>query len=135
MKWMLDTDTCIAIIKRQPPNALKKLRGKSIGQVGLSSVTLGELAYGAAKSVRPQAAAAALTEFLLALEVAPFDADAAHTYGRVRARLAQQGTPIGPLDMIIGAHALVLDVILVTHNTREFARIEGLRVEDWLIAQ
>ncbi len=55
MKWMLDTDTCIAIIKRQPPSALKKLRGKSIGQVGLSSMTLGELAYGAAKSVRPQA--------------------------------------------------------------------------------
>jgi tRNA(fMet)-specific endonuclease VapC len=132
MKWMLDTDTCIAIIKRQPPNALKKLRGKSIGQVGLSSMTLGELAYGAAKSGRPQAAAAALTEFLLALEVAPFDADAAHTYGRVRARLAQLGTPIGPLDTIIGAHALTVDAILVTHNTREFARIEGLRVEDWL---
>jgi tRNA(fMet)-specific endonuclease VapC len=132
MKWMLDTDTCIAIIKRQPPNALKKLRGKSIGQVGLSSMTVGELAYGAAKSARPQAANAALTEFLLALEVAPFDAEAAHTYGRVRARLAQRGTPIGPLDTIIGAHALTLDAVLVTRNTREFARIEGLRVEDWI---
>src|SRR6266702_701606 len=110
MKWMLDTDTCIAIIKQQPPSALKKLRGKSIGQVGLSCMTLGELAYGAGKSARPQAA------------------DAALTYGRVRARLAQQGRPIGALDTIIGAHALALDVTLVTTNTREFARIEGLRV-------
>ena len=74
----------------------------------------------------------ALTEFVMALEVAPFDADAAHTYGHVRARLAQRGTPIGPLDTIIGAHALALDVILVTHNTREFSRIDGLRLEDWL---
>jgi tRNA(fMet)-specific endonuclease VapC len=133
MKWMLDTDTCIAIIKQQPPRALKKLRGKSIGQVGVSCMTLGELAYGAAKSTRPQQADTALTEFLLALDVVSFDADAALTYGRVRARLAQQGRPIGPLDTIIGAHALALDVILVTHNTREFERIEGLRVEDWLI--
>jgi len=132
MKWMLDTDTCIAIINRQPPGALKKLRGKSIGQVGLSSMTLGELAYGAAKSVRSSAAAEALTEFVMALEVAPFDADAAHTYGHVRARLAQRGTPIGPLDTVIGAHALALDVILVTHNTREFSRIDGLRLEDWV---
>jgi tRNA(fMet)-specific endonuclease VapC len=111
---------------------LKKLRGKSIGQVGLSCMTLGELAFGAAKSGRREQAHNALTEFLLALEVAAFDADAARTYGDVRARLAKHGQPIGPLDTIIGAHALALDVILVTHNTREFARIEGLRVEDWV---
>ena len=131
MKWMLDTDTCIAIIKKHPI-ALKKLRGKSIGQVGISSITLGELAFGAEKSSRPEDARAALDEFLLALEVAPFDEHAAKSYGAVRGSLARRGKPIGPLDTLIGSHAHVMDVVLVTHNTREFAQIEGLRLEDWI---
>lgn len=131
MKWMLDTDTCIAIIKKHPV-ALKKLRGKSIGQVGLSSITLGELAFGADKSSRPKDAHVALSEFLLALEIAAFDDHAAMRYGEVRASLARLGKPVGPLDTLIGSHAHALDVILVTHNTREFAQIEGLRLEDWI---
>ena len=132
MKWMLDTDTCIAIIKRQPAHALRKLQGKSIGQVGVSSITLGELAFGAAKSTKPKEASAALAEFLLPLEIAVFDSDAAMIYGDVRASLARRGTPIGPLDTLIAAHALAIDAILVSHNTREFKRVEGLRFEDWL---
>jgi tRNA(fMet)-specific endonuclease VapC len=128
---MLDTDTCIAIIKRHPV-ALKKLRGKSIGQVGLSSITLGELAFGAAKSSRPKEAHAALSEFLLALEIAAFDDQAAIRYGDVRESLTRRGKPIGPLDTLIGSHAHVLDVILVTHNTREFSQIDELRLEDWI---
>ena len=130
MKWMLDTDTCIAIIKKHPV-ALKKLRGKSIGQVGLSSITLGELAFGAYKSSRPTDAHDALREFLLALEIAAFDDQSAMRYGEVRASLARRGKLTGPLDTLIGSHARSLDVILVTHNTREFARIEELRLEDW----
>jgi len=130
VKWMLDTDTCIAVIKKHPV-ALKKLRGKSIGQVGLSSITLGELAFGAEKSSRPKDAHEALREFLLALEIAAFDDQSAMTYGEVRASLARSRKPIGPLDTLIGSHARSLDVILVTHNTREFARIEDLRLEDW----
>lgn len=130
MRWMLDTDTCIAVIK-QHPAALKKLRGKSIGQVGISSITLGELAFGAEKSSRPNEAHEALSEFLVALEVAGFDDASAMRYGNVRASLARRGTPIGPLDTLIGSHALELDVVLVTHNVREFSRIDGLRVEDW----
>jgi len=133
VKWMLDTDTCIAIIK-QHSVALRKLRGKSIGQVGLSSITLGELAFGAAKSSRPKDAHAALSEFLLALEIAGFDDHAAMRYGEVRASLARRGNPVGPLDTLIGSHAHALDVILVTHNTRELAQIEGLRLEDWIKA-
>ena len=129
---MLDTDTCIAIIKKQPANALRKLRGKSIGQVGISSITFGELAFGAENSTKPAEANAALTEFVLALEVAVFDSDAAITYGGVRASLARRGTPIGPLDTLIAAHALSIDTVLVTHNTREFARVKALRLEDWL---
>jgi tRNA(fMet)-specific endonuclease VapC len=131
MKWMLDTDTCIAIIKGKPASVLKKLRGKSVGQVGISSITLGELAFGAAKSSRRDEAHAALTEFLLALEIASFDSDAAASYGQMRASLEKRGTRIGPLDRLIGAHAGALDVILVTHNTREFSRIDTLRLEDW----
>jgi tRNA(fMet)-specific endonuclease VapC len=130
---MLDTDTCIAIIKKHPI-VLKKLRGKSIGQVGLSSITLGELAFGAAKSSRTKDAQAALGEFLLALEIAAFDDHAAVRYGEVRASLARRGKPVGPLDTLIGSHAHALDTILVTHNTREFAQIQGLRLEDWIKA-
>jgi tRNA(fMet)-specific endonuclease VapC len=131
MNWMLDTDTCIAIIKKHP-GAIKKLRGKSIGQVGISSITLGELAFGASKSSRPAAAHEALGEFLLALEVAPFDDDAAMSYGLVRASLSRRGKPIGPLDTLIAGHARALSAIVVTHNTREFMQVESLRVEDWL---
>lgn len=133
MKWMLDTDTCIAIIKKHPV-ALKKLGGKSIGQVGISSITLGELAFGAAKSSRPKDASGALDEFLLALEVAAFEERGAMRYGDIRASLERRGRPIGPLDMLIGSHAHVLDLILVTHNTREFSRIEGLSIEDWTVS-
>jgi tRNA(fMet)-specific endonuclease VapC len=131
MKWMLDTDTCIAIIKGKPPSVLKKLRGKSVGQVGISSITLGELAFGAAKSGRRDESRAALAEFLLALELASFDSDAASSYGQVRESLEKRGTPIGPLDTLIGAHAVALDVVLVTHNTREFGQLDTLRLEDW----
>jgi tRNA(fMet)-specific endonuclease VapC len=131
VKWMLDTDTCIAIIKKHPI-ALKKLRGRSIGQVGISSITLGVLAFGAEKSSRPKDARAALDEFLLALEIAAFDEHAAMRYGEVRGSLARPGKPIGPLDTLIGSHAHVMDVILVTHHTREFAEIEDLRLEDWI---
>jgi tRNA(fMet)-specific endonuclease VapC len=131
MKWMLDTDTCIALIKGKPPSVLKKLRGKSVGQVGISSITLGELAFGAAKSGRRDESRGALAEFLLALEIASFDGDAASSYGQLRASLEKRGSPIGPLDTLIGAHAAALDVVLVTHNTREFGRIDTLRLEDW----
>src|SRR5437588_12483276 len=105
MKWMLDTNTCIAVIKGKPASVLKKLRGKSIGQVGISSITLGELAFGAGKSSRPNDAYSALGEFLLALEVAAFDESAAMRYGDVRASLARRGKPIGPLDTLIASPA------------------------------
>ncbi len=127
---MLDTDTCIAIVKKHPV-ALKKLRGKSVGQVGISAITLSELAFGAAKSTRPRDAYDALEEFLLALEIASFDDAAAMRYGGVQAALERRGRPIGPLDTLIGSHAYLLDVILVTHNTKEFSKIDGLRIEDW----
>ena len=134
MKWMLDTDTCIAVIRARPASVLKRLRTTSIGQVGISSITLAELSYGAAKSLHRAQAENALAEFLMPLEVAPFDAGAASAYGGVRAHLSTKGQTIGPLDTLIGSHALAAGSILVTHNTREFARVPGLRLEDWMVA-
>lgn len=132
MKWMIDTNVCIAIIRRQPEIAIRRLRGKSIGQVGLSSITLAELEFGVANSQQPMPAKAALAEFLLPLEIAPFDEAAAVAYGDVRAMLERRGRPIGPLDTLIAAHALAVDAVLVTNYMREFARVTGLAVEDWL---
>ena len=132
MKWMLDTNTCIAIIKRQPESALKKLRGKGMDQVGLSSIALSELSYGAEWSAKPQQNLSALREFLLPLEVAPYDDACAMQYGAVRAALVRRGESIGSLDTLMAAHALSLGVVLVTHNTRELSRVDGLRCEDWL---
>jgi tRNA(fMet)-specific endonuclease VapC len=132
MRFMLDTDSCIALIKRKPAKMLDKLTSHAPGDVGLSAVTLAELRFGVAKSAQKDANARALDEFLLPLEIADFDETAADVYGEVRAALEKAGTPIGPLDTQIGAHALSLGSVLVTHNTREFRRIPGLTVEDWL---
>lgn len=132
MRWMLDTDTCIALIKRQPEKLLRKLAGKSPGQVGLSAITVAELQLGVARSSRLDEAAAALVEFLLPCEIAPFDDAASAAYGPAVAALLRKGTPIGPMDSLIAAHALSLGATLVTHNTREFGRVPQLRVEDWL---
>ena len=132
MKVMLDTNTCIAIIRRKPPQVLKRFNAYRIGEIGISWVTLAELEFGVAKSQHLEKNQAALDEFVLPLEIANFDRETAGVYGRVRAMLEKKGTPIGSLDMMIGAHALSLGVALVTNNTREFARIKGLTVVDWL---
>ncbi len=132
MKWMLDTDTCIALIKRQPRELIKRLQAKAVGDVGISSITLAELRRGVAKSARIEQNRAALDQFLLPLDIAAFDDLAADAYGTVRAALEIAGTPIGPLDTLIAGHAVSLSVDLVTHNLVEFKRVEGLRLDDWL---
>jgi len=133
MKFMLDTNACIALIKRKPAAAISRLAALELGDMGLSSITLAELHYGAQKSARVEQNAGALGEFLLPLEIAPFDAEAAEIYGRVRTALEMRGTPIGALDTLIGAHALSLGVTLITDNTREFLRIPGLVIENWFV--
>ena len=132
MKVMLDTNTCIAIIRRQPPQALKRFSAYKVGEIGISWVTLAELEFGVAKSQHQEKNQAALDDFVLPLEIANFSREAARVYGRVRATLEKKGTPIGSLDMMIGAHALSLGVTLATNNTKEFSRIKGLTVVDWL---
>jgi tRNA(fMet)-specific endonuclease VapC len=132
MKVMLDTNICIAIIKRKPAPVFRRLNAYRVGEVGISWVTLGELEYGVAKSEHVEQNQAALDEFVMPLEIAAFDREMARVYGQVRAALERKGTPIGPLDTMIGAHALSLGVTLATNNTREFSRIKGLTVVDWL---
>jgi tRNA(fMet)-specific endonuclease VapC len=111
---------------------LRRILALSPGEAGISAVTLAEFRFGVAKSVQGERNREALDEFLLPLEIADFDAAAAASYGTVRAALEAAGTPIGPLDTQIAAHALGLGAVLVTYNTREFRRIPGLVVEDWL---
>ena len=128
---MLDTNICIYAIKQRPPEVLAALRAQEVAGLGLSSVTVAELAFGVAKSgsARNQKA---LEQFLEPLEIADVDRSAALVYGRLRAALEASGTPIGPLDTQIAAHALALGVTLVSNNQREFSRVPGLRLEDWV---
>ena len=132
MKIMLDTNTCIATIKRKPPQVLKRFSAYTVGEIGISWVTLAELEFGVAKSQQLEKNQEALDEFLLPLEIASFDREMARVYGRIRATLEKKGTPIGSLDTMIGAHALTLGVTLATNNVREFSRIKGLTIVDWL---
>lgn len=132
MKVMLDTNICIALIRRKPPQVLKRFAAYKVGDIGISWVTLAELEFGVAKSRHREENQAALDEFVLPLEIASLDREVARVYGQVRATLEKKGTPIGALDMMIGAHALALGATLATNNTREFARISGLTVVDWL---
>jgi tRNA(fMet)-specific endonuclease VapC len=103
-----------------------------VGHIGTSSITVAELDYGVSKSRHATKNRAALAQFLSPLEVASFDRDAAAAYGRLRATLEQKGSPIGSMDLLIAAHALSLGVHLVTNNAREFRRVPGLRVENWV---
>jgi tRNA(fMet)-specific endonuclease VapC len=133
MKYLLDTNICVFIIRKKSQLALQRLRQHSVGDVGISAVTLAELRYGADKSQKPAANHAALDGFLASLEIVDFGGRAATHYGKVRADLETRGIPIGPLDTLIAAHALSLGVTLVTNNTAEFSRVNGLTVEDWSV--
>ncbi len=132
MKFMLDTNTCIALIKKKPQKILKRFQSRSVGDIGISTITLAELRYGVEKSQAAEKNRQALAEFLLPLEISDFDETAASAYGAIRAALERAGKPIGPLDTQIGAHALSLRAVLVTNNTKEFRRIRGLKVVNWL---
>lgn len=132
MKAMLDTNICIYIIKQRPQSVLDRFSALPVGDIGISSITLAELEYGAAKSAQPRKNREALEEFVSPLDIAAFDRDAAEAYGRIRSALEKKGLPIGAMDMLIAAHALSLGINLVTNNEAEFRRVPGLRVENWI---
>jgi tRNA(fMet)-specific endonuclease VapC len=133
MRYMLDTDICIYVINERPAAVLQAFRQHEVAGLGISSVTAAELFYGVART-GSQRNLQALRRFLAPLEIAAFDAAAAEVCGSLRAWLAGQGKPIGPYDTQIAAHAHALGVTLVSNDTREFARVPGLRVENWAAA-
>ncbi|TAK04466.1 type II toxin-antitoxin system VapC family toxin [bacterium] len=132
MKVMLDTNICIYIIKRSPHSVLQRFNSFQVGDIGISTITLAELEYGAARSAQSKTNREALEEFISALDVAPFGRQATEAYGKIRAALEMKGRPIGAMDLLIAAHALSLGVRLVTNNEREFKQVPGLRVENWI---
>lgn len=130
MLYMLDTDICVYVINVRPPAVLEKFLAHESDGLGVSAITAAELWFGVRKS-GSRRNLTLLDKFLAPLEVADFGADAARTYGEVRAALEQKGTPIGPLDTQIAAHALALGVTLVSNNVREFKRVPKLKLENW----
>ena len=131
MKYMLDTNICIFAIRNSNDNVLKKLREHLEVELYISSITLAELMYGVEKSRKPEQNRNALLQFLTLIDIKEFSEKAAIEYGKIRAFLENQGTPIGPLDTLIAAHAVSENMILVTHNTKEFLRVPDLTVENW----
>jgi len=129
---MLDTNICIYIIKQKPVNAINRFRQLQISSIAISSITLSELEYGVMKSSKPDQNQLALSQFVAPLEILPYGDDAAQHYGKLRACLEKQGTPIGSLDMLIAAHALSVNCTLVTNNEKEFSRVPGLQIENWI---
>ncbi len=130
--YMLDTNICIYAIKKQPEQVLAKIKEKRELGLCISAITLSELEYGAAKSANPEKNRTAIMRLLFVLDVLPFGDKAAMEYGMIRAHLERKGTPIGPLDMLIASHAKSEGQILVTNNVKEFVRVPGLKVENWV---
>jgi tRNA(fMet)-specific endonuclease VapC len=128
---VLDTNICIYIINAKPPAVLARFHQYRLGEIGLSSVVAAELAYGVAKSASERNRRA-LEMFLAPLQIMPFDEKAVWIYGQLRADLERHGQSIGALDTMIAAHALSANAVLVTNNTREFDRIKGLQLENWV---
>lgn len=130
-RYLLDTNICIAVMKRRPRALLERLNAAA-DVLAVSAITEAELRFGVAKSTQPQQYALVLANFLARLSVLPFGDTATWHYGEIRAFLERAGMPIGANDLFIAAHARSLDAVLVTNNRREFDRVPGLTVEDWL---
>jgi tRNA(fMet)-specific endonuclease VapC len=131
LKYMLDTNIVIYTMKSRPARVRDAFK-KHDGQMCISSVTLGELIYGAEKSALPEQNLADIESLIARLDVKPFDAQAAMHFGQVRAALAKTGTPIGPYDAMIAGHARALALVLVTNNESEFQRVPGLMLKNWI---
>ncbi len=133
MIYMLDTDICIYIVKRKPLRVLKRLELIQPDHLSMSAVTFAELMNGAKKSQRVEANVSRLNALGEILEICSFDQQAAVAYGDVRSSLEKRGEVIGAHDLLIAAHALSLDRILVTNNEKKFKRVEGLKVDNWAV--
>lgn len=132
MRYILDTNMCIFIIKKKPSRVLDRFRIFGVSDIGISTISLSELEYGVAKSTRKEQNREALIEFLAPLEILPFDEKASRHYGEIRAHLEGKGISIGAMDLLIASQARSLMLPLVTNATRAFKRIPGLQIENWV---
>ena len=131
MRYMLDTNICIYIIKHKPENVFKELQKHDPSEVCISSVTYAELIHGVEKSAAIEKNRLALALLLANIEIMNFDVNAANCYGKIRAGLEKKGTPIDPLDMMIAGHAQSLSYTVVTNNVKEFSRVTNLDIVNW----
>lgn len=131
MRYMLDTNVCIDYLKGNSINIRDRIISAPKDSLCISAITLSELMFGVENSSNREKNLVALNFFLLKIDIVPYDDQAAAAYGEIRKQLKQEGNLIGGMDMLIAAHARASDSVLVTHNTREFNRVQGLRIEDW----
>ena len=131
IKYLLDTNICIYVIKRRPIEVLGKFN-EAAGHLAISSITLAELLHGVEKSQYREKNSRAVEDFCSRLEILSYDEKAAYHYGDIRAQLERQGQPIGVNDLHIAAHTRSIGAILVSNNLKEFERVEGLRLQNWL---
>ncbi len=134
MSYLLDTNAWASYLNRRDASVANRVEQVGSADVRLCSVVKAELYYGAHKSPRREANLALLTRLFSRFPSLPFDDRAAEYYGRIRSQLETKGTPIGPNDLMIASTALAHDLILVTHNVREFRRVDTLRIEDWEVS-
>ena len=128
---MLDSNICIYIMKETPAHVAQKLKAFHLGDITISSIVFSKLSYGIHKSVQFRKNLESLEKFVTPIEILPYGREAAFLYGELRAGLEKKGMPIGQLDTMIAAHAIIEDAVLVTNNLREFSRIKNLKCENW----
>jgi len=131
MKYLIDTNICIYMMNKRPAEIIKKFKQFELGEIGISIITVSELQYGVAKSTYRKKNEVRLEEFLAPFEILTYDQTAAKVYGDIRFQLEKRGQPIGPLDLLIAAHAVSQDMVLITNNEKEFKRIKKLKIENW----
>ncbi len=132
MKYILATDTCVFLMKGGSAHAIRKIASLSAGDIGVSVITVCELQYGVDKSRKSRENQVVLDEFLTDLEVIPLNPEVSFHYGKVRAGLERKGRQIGAMDLLIASHALDVSATLVTNNGKEFSRVQGLKIENWV---
>lgn len=132
IKFLLDTDTSIAIMNNHPVRVRQQLIKKPVTDVGISVIGLYELRYGVRKSKKQKQNTNTLNSFLEYIQVLDWTKECADTAGKLRAVLEKTGNLIGPYDLLIAAHAITLKSTLVTHNLKEFRHVEGLKIKDWV---
>jgi len=131
--YLLDTNICIYAIKNKPECVLKQIKDKSRNGIFISSLTIAELEFGVENSINKDANRIALLKFISIFNFLCFDDMDAIPYGKLKAKLRKEGKIIGPIDMLLAGQAISKDLILITNNTKEFNRIENLKLENWAI--